>query len=114
MTGPTAQPDLFGNRPGRYPHGPGHRGVRTSVIAAESMMPHVSATQGRILIELRKVGAGGMTYTEIMSATALGAPTVCGRMCELVEAKLVKISDKTRPTPSRRPARVYVAAEFAR
>ncbi len=41
-------------------------------------------------------------------ACDLGAPTVCGRMVELVHAKRVKIATFTRPTPSRRQARVYL------
>lgn len=105
--------DLFGapaSAP-RYPHGPGHRGVATSVIAAASMLPHLGAVQQKILDFLTECGARGATYTEIMAGCQLGAPTVCGRMVELVAAKLVGIHG-TRPSASGRPARVYFAAAF--
>lgn len=95
-----------------YHDGPGHRGVDTSVAAAKSMLPHISALQARIIAQLRIAGNNGLTYAEMLTATGLTAGTICGRLCELAEARLIK-TNGTRITPSGRQARVYVLAEFA-
>lgn len=106
---------LYGDKPAPfiYNDGPGHRGVSTSVAAAESMRVHVGPIQQRILDCLYLRGSHGGTYTEIMDDCRLSAPTVCGRMVELAKANLVKVTGKTRNSPSGRACRVYIAAEFA-
>lgn len=107
------QGDLFGPRPPAYPNAPGWSEPTTSKAAAVSIRPHVTPLQTKIvafLIEQRETGA---TYTEIMAGCSLSAPTVCGRMVELINAKRVKIAAQQRRTPSNRLARVYVATEFA-
>lgn len=91
----------------KYPNGPGHRRVPTSVAAARSILPVMNAQQTKIAAFLEKRGERGATYSEICEGTDLGTPSVCGRMVELVQAKRVVISDETRLTPSRRKARVY-------
>lgn len=103
------QPDLFD--PLAYPNGPGHRGVPTSVAAAESIRPHLGPLQAKIVAFLGELGRSGATYQQVVDGCAMAVPTVCGRMFELVEAKIVKIAPERRLTKSRRKARVYVLAE---
>lgn len=106
---------LYGDQPAPfiYNDGPGHRGVSTSVAAAESMRAHVGPIQQRILDYFRVQGTHGCTYAEVMAGCQLGAPTVTARLRELAEARLIKISDKTRNSPSGRACRVYILSEFA-
>lgn len=113
MTG--LKDSAFGDQPAPfvYPSGPGHRGVSTSVKAAASVVAHVGPAQRKILDYLFEQRLSGGIFTEIIDGTGLTAGTVCGRMVELVEAGLVQING-TRPTPSRRQARVYVHRDFAR
>ena len=106
--------NAYGDTPAPYPNGPGHRGVPTSIDAAASIRPHLTKLQAKIMTFLRERGTYGATYIEVMTGCSLGAPTVCGRMHELIHAGLIKIADETRATPSGRQARVYIAAEFRR
>lgn len=101
----TRQMDLF-----KYPHAPGHRHVPTSVAAANSIRPIMTAQQSAIVEFLTARGTTGATYTEIVEGTGLRTPSVCGRMVELVADRRVVISNETRLTPSRRKARVYKIA----
>lgn len=93
----------------RYPHVPGHRGVDTSVAAAQSIAPHVSQIAQNIENLIRSRGEYGSTYSEVMASLGLGAPTVSARLRELVLHNRITASDLRRPTPSGRLARVYIA-----
>lgn len=108
---PSAGPSTIGDR---YPHGPGHRGVDTSVKAAESVRAPAPFMRQRILSFLVDCGAGGANYTEIANRCRMEVPTVCARMVELTreENPTVRISIRRRKTPSGRSARVYVHANF--
>ncbi len=110
------QPDLFGNLTppplARYPHAPGHRGVPTSVIAAEMIKPCTGRLHKRILAYLEQVGPRGAIYTEIMAGTGISSQSLCGRMVELRAAGHVVMTDQTRQTPSNRPASVYKLAKY--
>lgn len=105
--------DLLGDQPAPfvYPSGPGHRGVSTSVRAAASVAPHVSASQQKILDFLAARKSAGGTFEEIMAGAKMSSGSVCGRMVELSNAKLVRHIGE-RPTSSGRAARVYIHHEF--
>lgn len=110
------QGNLFDHKPppARYPAGPGHTNDTTSKAAAASIRPHVNYQQGRILGWLAKAPDGGI-YTVIALGCELREQSVCGRMRELVEAKLVSVKDgETRPTDSGRQAQVYRITEAGR
>lgn len=107
-----SQGELFAGHTAKYPNGPGARSIPTSIAAADSIRPRLAPIQATILAFLGERGMSGATYSEIMEGCDLKAPTVCGRMVELVEARLVKVlPNTTRPTPSGRQARVYVVVE---
>lgn len=107
------QADLFDQPPAKYPAAPGFTNDTTSKAAAESIRPHVSYQQGRILAFLAKA-ADGAIYTAIALGCELREQSVCGRMRELVEAKLVDVSGDTRPTDSGRQAQVYRIVDAGR
>jgi hypothetical protein len=98
----------------RYPQSPGHRGVDTSIAAAASIKPHVSRIAQDILDHLKTCGTHGATYTELMAAMGLGAPTMSARLRELALKNCIRPTECRRPTPSGRAARVYVLAETER
>lgn len=102
--------DLFGWKvpapPPTYPHAPGHRGVATSVAAAEAIKPVMGAQQRKIM-EYLGTRANGATYTEIEADTGLKTQSICARIHELRADGHVVIADETRATPSGRQAHVY-------
>lgn len=109
----TGVKDALGDTPyaERYPRGPGHaRGSATSRAAAASMRSRAKTAREKILDFLLARGLRGATYDEVVHDLGMGAPTVCGRMVELVAGGQARKSDRTRPTRSGRGAVVYVAA----
>lgn len=101
------QAHLFDRKPpAKYPAGPGHTNDTTSKAAAALIRPHVSYQQGRVLAFLAKEPDGSI-YTMIALGSELREQSVCGRMRELVDAKLVEVRGDTRPTESGRQAQVY-------
>lgn len=90
-----------------YPSGPGWTDQKTSKAAAVSMRPHITDQQEKILAFLKRTPAGA-TYLEISAGAEISAQSVCGRMVELITAKLVDVAKETRPTPSGRKAKVYI------
>lgn len=79
-------PDLFG---GVYPDAPGHRGVATSIAAAESIKPRLSAMQSDVL---RVLGVKPMTSFEVAHALRLAYFSVQPRLAELQAKGLVEDS----------------------
>lgn len=98
--------------PDAYPNGPGHRGVDTSIHAAESVRAQAPFMQTRILSYLVDCAGHGAIYTDIMTRCRMTHPTVTARMVELVESGNVRISRRRRKTPSGRKARVYLHKDF--
>lgn len=105
---------FYQDRLAAYPNQPGYqRNSDTSRAAAESMARHFNKQQQRIIDWLFARGFDGGTYSEICHGTSLSAPSVCGRMVELCEAKAVIKSEHTRATPSGRQAHVYLHKDFS-
>lgn len=96
-----------------------HNGTETSREAAKAIKPHVQAQEAQVLDYLRRCGATGSTQHEAAAALGLSLQSMCGRFHALADPRrpggpLIEVNGRTRPTPSRRPARVYVAKEEAR
>lgn len=81
------QPDLFGLE--RYPLAPGHRGVSSSIEAAEVVKPSVPYLQGRVLEYLRAKGPS--TTREIARGLSIDYGSIQPRTSEL--RKLNTIAD---------------------
>lgn len=79
-------PDLFG---GVYPDAAGHRGVDTSVSAAEAIKPRLSAMQSDVL---RVLGVKPMTSFEIAHALRLSYHTAQPRTAELLAKGMIEDS----------------------
>ena len=97
-----SQPDLFSHSP-RYPETPGHRGVDTSVAAAEHIAPHTGRLHRQILALLK---TGPRLRDSICEALNITTPTACGRLRELELAGLVE-KGATVKGRSGRPCHVY-------
>ena len=79
----------------------------TSTAAADSIEPHISAMQQRVLDYLE--WCGGATDSEMQDALKLDPSTQRPRRRELQLAGRVQDSGLTRPTKSGRSAVVWVA-----
>lgn len=61
--------NLFGNdRLGDYPTSPGHRGVVTSIEAAQAIAPKAPTWRDRVLAYIDECGCYGATADEVCAA----------------------------------------------
>tara|TARA_R110000824_G_scaffold169383_1_gene346493 strand:+ start:1258 stop:1545 length:288 start_codon:yes stop_codon:yes gene_type:complete len=72
-----------------YPVAPGHRGVETSVEAAEAIKPKTASLRNIVLLHLRKYD--GLTVHECAHIMNANVPAIQPRFSEL--KRLGKISD---------------------
>lgn len=91
-----------------------HNRTDTSRQAATAIAPHVQAQEAQVLAYLRQCGAMGSTQHEAAASLGLSLQSMCGRFHALADPRrpggpLIEVNGRTRPTPSNRPARVYVA-----
>lgn len=66
-----------------YPHVPGHRGVNTSISAAEAVQPNLGRLQRMVLDAIRASGAVGATTNEIADRLDIERGSVQPRTSEL-------------------------------
>lgn len=88
---------------------PFQRGSRTSRLAARSQAESAPPARLRVLDFIRGRASFGATRDEIMAELHLGIPTVCGRVDDLLKAKLVYDTGAVRLTASGRRAAVLRA-----
>jgi hypothetical protein len=82
----------------------------TSVAAAAKIAGDPARRQRALILDwLRREGGLGMTRQEIEHATFLPGDSVRPRVLELIEAGLVRETDRTRKTTKGRDAAVLVA-----
>ena len=82
----------------------------TSAAAAELAAPRAPIQRQRVLDALRERGERGMTDEELQRALRMNPSTERPRRIELVRARLVRDSGRTRHTKSRRKAVVWIIA----
>jgi len=98
------QPDLFESA--RYPSTPGHRGVSTSIAAAEAVKPKAATLRAGVLECLRK-NPDGLTADEcavMMGETVL---SVRPRLTELKQLRQIVPAGIKRPNASGLMAKVW-------
>lgn len=93
----------------RYPHTPGHRGVDTSMEAAEAMQPHVGRIQRMVLAAVTDAGEKGLTSEECCGVLGLDRWTVQPRTTELKLKGFIRPSGEKRFNSTGKRARVWVA-----
>ncbi len=81
-----------------YPHAPGHRGVDTSIAAAEAFAPKQKNHQFVVCAAVERAGAHGATSDEVADELGKGwdVHMVRSRMAELQNLKKVVDSGRRR------------------
>lgn len=89
------------------------RGPETSRIAARCIAGHATTQREIVLRFIQSRGRSGATDPEIAAGCGIPIQSVNPRRGELAAQGLIALNGDRRPSPSNRPARVWVAAEFA-
>ena len=93
--------DLFGHsEPDRYPDAPGHRGIETSIEAAESFAPKIGRLQRIALDAVGKRAAFGLTFDEAAEVSGFDFRSIQPRISELRRKGLVVDSGLRRRNSS--------------
>lgn len=91
------EPDLFGFvPPAKYPEVPGHRGVETSVEAAEAMAPKIGRLQRLTLDAIARRSTRGCTADEAADACGMDRWSIQPRVSELKAKGLIVDSGERR------------------
>lgn len=95
-----------------YPDLPGHRGVDTSIMAADAIAGVAGPLRRLVYKEISAAGSRGLTTDEIAAALAMPRYSVQPRTTELKHDRRIRDSGRRRPNASGCNAIVWVAAEL--
>lgn len=95
----------------RYPDAPGHRGVGTSVAAAEDLRDKLGRLQTLVLGAIRNAGSNGLTADEASDTLGIERWSIQPRTSELRRKLLIGDSGQRRRNRTGKLAIVWVAAE---
>ncbi len=93
----------------RYPNAPGHRGVDTSIAAAEALAPALGRLQRMALEAIRNAGPHGFTADELTAALKLTRWAVQPRTSELRRKGMIRDSGQRRQNATGKRAIVWTA-----
>jgi hypothetical protein len=93
-----------------YPEAPGHRGVDTSVAAADAMAPKLGRLQVMAAEAIRDAGDHGLTADELAARLDLSRWSIQPRTSELKRKGVIRDSGQRRPNETGKLAIVWVAA----
>lgn len=91
----------------KYPYKAGHRGVRTSIIAAEETDKRLSRLHKQVIIELAKVFPKGLTGSELANKTERNLLTIRPRTTELKHQGIIVDTEKDRKNENGKPEIIY-------
>jgi len=91
----------------KYPYKAGHRGVRTSIIAAEETDKRLSRLHKQVIIELAKVFPKGLTGSELADKTERNLLTIRPRTTELKHQGIIVDTEKDRKNENGKPEIIY-------
>jgi hypothetical protein len=107
--------DLFGDpAPVEYPDTPGHRGVETSIEAADAVAPKCGRLQKLTLAAIADAGPFGRTADECAEVMGLDRYSVQPRTSELNRKGLIVDSGLRRFNATGKRAIVWTLPEFKR
>lgn len=86
---------------------------QTSRIAADRIAGHAPKQRAAVLAFIESRGRAGATDAEIATGLRMVIQSVNPRRGELATLGEIALNGQRRPTPSNRPARVWVARAFA-
>ena len=93
-----------------YPDAPGHRGVDTSMAAADDLAPKLGRLQRMAETTIRDAGANGLTADELSARLEMDRWSIQPRTSELRRKGLIRDSGQRRPNGSGKLAIVWTAA----
>jgi len=97
-----------------YPDSPGHRGVDTSIFAADAIAPDLGRLQRTVLHAVRAAGSCGVTTEELAAILAIDRGSVQPRTSELRSKRLIADSWLRRRNSNGKRAIVWTLPEHAR
>jgi len=107
--------DLFGHEaPAEYPDAPGHRGVETSVEAAEAVAPRCGRLQKLTLDAIASRGVFGLTADECAEVLGMDRWSVQPRTSELKRKGAIVDSGLRRHNGTGKRAIVWTLPQFKR
>lgn len=92
-----------------YPTAPGHRGVSTSIEAADAMAPVSGRLRQIARRSIMEAGASGLTTDELAKVTGFERSSIQPRTSELKLLHLIKDSGLRRRNANGKRAIVWVA-----
>ena len=95
---------------GIYPDSAGHRGVETSVAAADALAPTLGRLQRMAEVAIREAGWIGLTADELAARLGLDRWSIQPRTSELKRKGRIRDSGQRRPNCTGKLAIVWVAA----
>lgn len=97
-----------------FPHEPGHRGIDTSIEAAEGVAPSVGRLQELVLAAVTRAGPQGLTVVEMSQRLGFDRMSIQPRFSELRAMGVIADSKQRRKNPSGINAIVWVLPEHVR
>lgn len=93
----------------RYPDAPGHRGVDTSVAAAEALAPDLGRLQQLAAKTIKAAGASGLTADELAARLGEARWSIQPRTTELKHKGVIVDSGQRRENVTGKRAIVWVS-----
>lgn len=94
-----------------YPDVPGHRGIETSVEAADAIVPAAGRLQKMAYGAIRDAGSNGLTADELAATIGVSRWAIQPRTTELRRKHLITDSGQRRLNVTGRRAIVWTAIE---
>lgn len=95
-----------------YPDVPGHRGVETSMEAADEIATDCARLQSMALAAIRGAGSSGLTADELAAKLDMNRWSIQPRTSELRAKRLIGDSGQRRRNCTGKRAIVWVAREY--
>ena len=92
-----------------YPDAPGHRGVETSIAAADALSPKLGRLQRMAQATIGRAGWQGLTADELAAQLDMDRWSIQPRTSELKRKGLIRDSGRRRPNATGKSAIVWVA-----
>ena len=92
-----------------YPDAPGHRGVETSMAAADALTTKLGRLQRLVRATIQDAASDGLTADELAARLNLDRWSVQPRTTELRRKGLIRDSGRRRPNVTGKRAIVWIA-----